>query len=108
MGPIINTRNNEVSPFYHPVFEVLYFSSNGQLYNFGAFDIYKSYHIHNKWSEPINIGPLVNGSGSEFISLLMRVLKICIMHDHLLKIWINRIYILFHFLWAPDPMQLPD
>ena len=66
MGPIINTRNNEVSPFYHPRFEVLYFSSNGQLYNFGAFDIYKSYNIHNKWSEPINIGPLVNGTGSEF------------------------------------------
>ena len=66
MGPIINTRNNEVSPFYHPRFEVLYFSSNGQLYNFGAFDIYKSYNINNKWSEPINIGPLVNGIGSEF------------------------------------------
>ena len=66
MGPIINTRNNEVSPFYHPRFEVLYFSSNGQLYNFGAFDIYKSYNINNKWSEPINIGPLVNGTGSEF------------------------------------------
>ena len=66
MGPIINTRNNEVSPFYHPLFGVLYFSSNGQLYNFGAFDIYKSYNIIDKWSEPINIGPLVNGTGSEF------------------------------------------
>ncbi|MEZ7853898.1 MAG: OmpA family protein, partial [Cyclobacteriaceae bacterium] len=66
MGPIINTRNNEVSPFYHPLFGVLYFSSNGQLYNFGAFDIYKSYLVKDKWSEPINIGPLVNGTGSEF------------------------------------------
>ena len=66
MGPIINTRNNEVSPFFHPLFRVLYFSSNGQLYNFGGFDIYKSYNIMDKWSEPINIGPLVNGTGSEF------------------------------------------
>ncbi len=66
MGPVINTRNNEVSPFYHPVFDVLYFSSNGQLYNFGEFDIYKTYLTENGWSEPNNIGPLVNGRGSEF------------------------------------------
>ncbi|PIB36080.1 hypothetical protein BFP72_12085 [Reichenbachiella sp. 5M10] len=66
LGPVINTRKNEVSPFYHPEFEVLFFSSNGQLYKFGEFDIYKSYHKEGAWSEPINIGPLVNGRGSEF------------------------------------------
>lgn len=66
MGPVINTRNNEVSPFYHPIFDVLYFTSNGQLYNFGEFDIFKSHFINQNWSEPINIGPLVNGRGSEF------------------------------------------
>ena len=66
MGPIINTRNNDVSPFYHPIYDVLYFSSNGQLYNFGEFDIYKSYKIGNLWTEPFNIGPLVNSQGSEF------------------------------------------
>lgn len=66
LGPIINTRKNEVSPFYHPEYEVLFFSSNGQLYKFGEFDIYKSYHKNGQWSEPINIGPLVNGRGSEF------------------------------------------
>lgn len=66
LGPIINTRNNDVSPFYHPKFEVLYFSSNGQLYNFGEFDIYKSLKVGGYWSEPANIGPLVNTKGSEF------------------------------------------
>ena len=66
MGPVINTRNNEVSPFYHPIYHVLYFTSNGQLYNFGEFDIFKSHLIEGFWSEPINIGPLVNGRGSEF------------------------------------------
>lgn len=66
MGPVINTRKNDVSPFYHPVFEVLYFSSNGQLYNFGEFDIYKAYKVDGYWTEPQNIGPLVNGRGSEF------------------------------------------
>lgn len=66
IGPIINTRGSEVSPFYHHVFHVLYFSSDGQILNFGEFDIYKSYFENNNYEEPKNIGPLVNGAGSEF------------------------------------------
>ena len=66
LGPIINTRMSEVSPFYHHVFDVLYFSSSGQNLNFGEFDIYKSYHDDKNWGEPKNIGPLVNGPGSEY------------------------------------------
>ncbi len=66
VGPTINTRGNEVSPFYHPKGKLLYFSSNGHLLNFGEYDIYKSYFVKNQWSEPKNIGPLVNGNGSEY------------------------------------------
>jgi hypothetical protein len=76
MGPTINTRGNEVSPFYHPTHHVFYFSSNGQLTNFGTFDstehvfrtfdIYKVIKLENKWQEPKNIGPLVNGKGDEY------------------------------------------
>ncbi|MDF9795935.1 outer membrane protein OmpA-like peptidoglycan-associated protein [Catalinimonas alkaloidigena] len=66
MGPVINTRGSEVSPFYHPGHHVFYFSSNGHLLNFGEFDIYKSNRLDNIWGEPKNIGPLVNGQGSEF------------------------------------------
>lgn len=65
-GPIINTRNSEVSPFFHHKFNVLYFSSNGHPLNFGEFDIYKSYFRNGSWIEPRNIGPLVNGRGSEY------------------------------------------
>jgi hypothetical protein len=65
-GPVVNTRNNEVSPFYHPKYNILYFSSNGHLLNFGEFDIYKSSKTRYGWREPKNIGPLVNGMGSEF------------------------------------------
>lgn len=67
MGPIINTRFADVSPFYHHLYDVLYFSSNGQNLNFGEFDIYKSYlDDEGRWDEPRNIGPLTNGPGSEF------------------------------------------
>lgn len=66
LGPIINTRQSEVSPFFHHRFNVLYFSSNGHPLNFGDFDIYKSYKQGNQWGEPKNIGPLVNGPASEY------------------------------------------
>ncbi|MDJ1495599.1 OmpA family protein [Cytophagaceae bacterium DM2B3-1] len=67
MGPTINTRRNEVSPFYHPNHNVLYFSSEGgHIPNFGSFDIYKTYYSRGMWQEPVNVGPLVNGKGSEY------------------------------------------
>ncbi len=66
MGPIINTRESEVSPYFHPLYQVLYFSSRGQLLNYGDFDIYKTYSAGGRWQEPRNIGPLVNGKGSEY------------------------------------------
>jgi flagellar motor protein MotB len=66
MGPVVNTRESEVSPFFHPLYQVLYFSSRGQLLNFGDFDIYKTYRVRSRWQEPRNIGPLVNGKGSEY------------------------------------------
>ena len=66
LGPIINTRGHEVSPFYHHKEKVLFFSSNGQPLLFGDFDIYKSYRHGQVWGEPKNIGPLVNGPGSEY------------------------------------------
>jgi outer membrane protein OmpA-like peptidoglycan-associated protein/Tol biopolymer transport system component len=65
LGPMINTMNDEMSPFFHPEYDVLYFSSTGEIVNFGGFDIYKSYLHEGKFSEPKNIGPLVNGTGDE-------------------------------------------
>jgi outer membrane protein OmpA-like peptidoglycan-associated protein len=65
-GPIINTVNSEVSPFFHLTYNVLYFSSNGHPLNFGEFDIYKSNKQKRSWGEPKNTGPLVNGGGSEY------------------------------------------
>lgn len=68
LGPVVNTRSTEVSPFYHPKYKVLYFSSNagGRLTTFGGFDIYRSHYMHSKWREPKNVGPLINGKGDEY------------------------------------------
>lgn len=66
LGPIINTNRSEVSPFFHHRYNVLYFSSDGHPLSFGDFDIYKAYFQNGIWLEPKNIGPLVNGAGSEY------------------------------------------
>jgi outer membrane protein OmpA-like peptidoglycan-associated protein len=67
LGPKINTSKSEVSPFYHQKENILYFSSNGQIVNFGSFDIYKArFGGPGRVGEPKNIGPLVNGAGSEY------------------------------------------
>lgn len=42
VGPVINTRHNEVSPFMHPKHGVLYFSSDGHLLNFGNVEVVKN------------------------------------------------------------------
>ncbi|NJN25888.1 MAG: OmpA family protein [Cyclobacteriaceae bacterium] len=75
LGPIINSRNSEVSPFVHTTHQVLYFSSNGYPLNFGEFDIYKANNIDGLWQEADNIGPLVNGAGSEFYFTIDRQSK---------------------------------
>ncbi len=67
LGPDINTKGNEVSPFYHPKYNILYFSSNGHILNWGGFDIYKTYKkIDGLWAEPYNLGPLVNHKQDEY------------------------------------------
>ncbi|MDW8334923.1 MAG: hypothetical protein RMM53_11965, partial [Bacteroidia bacterium] len=38
LGPIINTIEDEVSPFMHPINNTLYFSSTGHIPNYGGFD----------------------------------------------------------------------
>ncbi|WP_345169291.1 OmpA family protein [Nibribacter koreensis] len=75
LGPVVNTRESEVSPYFHPLYQVLYFSSRGQLLNFGDFDIYKTYRVNGHWQEPRNVGPLVNGKGSEYYFTIDAVSK---------------------------------
>ena len=66
LGPMINTIDEEVTPFLHPINQTLYFSSRGHLNNNGGFDIYKTRWKLNHWTEPANLGPLVNSRGDEY------------------------------------------
>jgi outer membrane protein OmpA-like peptidoglycan-associated protein len=65
LGPIINTLVDEVSPYLHTATQTLYFSSKGQILNFGGFDIFKS-RWFDGWEEPRSVGPLVNTERDEY------------------------------------------
>jgi outer membrane protein OmpA-like peptidoglycan-associated protein len=74
MGPVVNTRGAEYSPFVSRNHNVFYFSSTGHILNFGdlenkkksrSLDIYKSEFERGVYKDPKNVGPLVNGEGDE-------------------------------------------
>ena len=61
LGPLINTRFNEMSPFLHADNLTFYFASNGHV-GMGNYDIYISRRISSdkEWGLPENIGYPIN------------------------------------------------
>ncbi|MEO1807027.1 MAG: OmpA family protein [Bacteroidota bacterium] len=66
LGPLINTPNHEVTPFFHRINSTLYFSSTGHLFNYGGYDIFKARQVGRSWEQPKNVGPLVNTLNNEY------------------------------------------
>jgi outer membrane protein OmpA-like peptidoglycan-associated protein len=65
LGPEINTKGDEKTPFIHSDSETLYFSSNGH-FGFGGYDIfYARKNEKGEWMEPENIGSPINGDGDD-------------------------------------------
>ncbi|TRX51862.1 OmpA family protein [Fulvivirga sp. M361] len=66
LGPVINTKYDEDSPFLAYDGKTLYFSSSGHK-GYGGFDIFKSVYdsTTQSWSEPENLGYPVNTPDNE-------------------------------------------
>lgn len=67
LGNVINTRFQEVTPMLAPDNRTLFFASNGHD-GMGSFDIFKSERLDDswrKWSEPENLGALINTDGAD-------------------------------------------
>src|SRR6218665_1198134 len=65
LGPKINTRGDEKTPFIHSDSETLYFSSDGHT-GFGDLDIfYVRKNEKGEWLEPENIGAPINGAAAD-------------------------------------------
>ncbi len=61
---IINTKDDEESPFIHPDNQTLYFMSTGHP-GFGGSDLFLSRKQGSSWTEPVNMGPEINTEGNE-------------------------------------------
>lgn len=62
MGNVINTKENEISPFLAADDKTLYFSSSGHS-GYGSNDIFVTYRLDDtwlNWSEPKNLGSEIN------------------------------------------------
>ena len=65
LGPTINSKGNEKSPFIHPDGKTLYFSSDGWV-GLGGYDIfYAKTDDRGTWSKPKNIGYPINSPDDE-------------------------------------------
>ena len=67
LGEVVNTAFDEASPFLAPDYKTLYFASKGHN-GFGGFDIYVTHRLDETWqhwSEPENLGPIVNSDKDE-------------------------------------------
>ncbi len=58
---VINTSEDEVTPFYHKESSTLYFSSKGYL-GLGGFDVYKTYRTGDTFTKAVNLESPTNTS----------------------------------------------
>lgn len=70
LGPNVNTKGDEITPFYNTETEALYFSSNGHI-TMGGFDILKTIGNKATWTNAENLGAPFNSSADDnyFVSI---------------------------------------
>ena len=65
LGPNINTRSDDISPFIHVNEQTLFFASDARI-GFGGFDIYYSDRdTSSNWTDPVNFGYPINSHNDE-------------------------------------------
>lgn len=71
MGPLFNTPEDEVSPFFHAGTNTLYFSSEGHS-GLGGLDVFKSTLSKDDtlWSAPKNMGAPINSNRDDYYFIL--------------------------------------
>lgn len=76
LGPIVNSRKDDISPYIHPDDQTLYFASEG-LPGMGKLDIYFSKRGNDgQWETPVNLGYPINTEKDEsslFVNLSGRI-----------------------------------
>jgi hypothetical protein len=71
LGNTVNTAGDEVTPFFDPIGQTLWFSSNSHV-SLGGLDVFKSVRAGGKWSKPENAGLPVNSPADDFFFTLKK------------------------------------
>lgn len=72
LGPVINSRYNEDTPFITDDGKTIYFSSMGH-YNMGGYDIFYSTRLDNgQWAKPLNAGYPLNTTNDDMFFVPVR------------------------------------
>lgn len=69
LGPKINSRDEEATPFFHNTTQSLYFSSKWHP-GLGGFDIFKSDYRNGEWTEPENVGIPLNSAANDLYFII--------------------------------------
>lgn len=69
LGTTVNTPQDEITPFYDPAVNTLYFSSNGHV-GLGGLDIFKTEGFQTRWGKPQNLGYPVNSCADDLYYIL--------------------------------------
>lgn len=64
-GAVINSIDNEVTPYYNSTTQTLYFSSNWHI-GFGGYDIFRSKGTINNYKSIENLGKPINSIGNDY------------------------------------------
>ncbi|MBI1226187.1 MAG: hypothetical protein GC192_13210 [Bacteroidetes bacterium] len=64
-GSRVNTKGDEITPFYDKIEGNLYFASNGQV-SIGGFDIFKTKGSKSQWQTAENVGTPLNSPADDF------------------------------------------
>jgi hypothetical protein len=65
VGSKVNTKGDEITPFYDKIDGMLYFATNGMV-SIGGFDIYKTKGAKSFWQVAENIGTPLNSPADDF------------------------------------------
>ncbi|MBV6439065.1 MAG: hypothetical protein DYG98_11510 [Haliscomenobacteraceae bacterium CHB4] len=71
LGNTVNTAGDEVTPFFDPASQTLWFSSNSHV-SLGGLDVFKSVRAAGKWSKPENAGMPVNSPADDFFLVMKK------------------------------------
>ena len=69
IGSPVNTKYDDLSPFYHVASKTLFYSTDGKA-TLGGLDVFKSEKVKEGWLEPINMETPVNSSLDDYDFIL--------------------------------------